>query len=450
MTSRRDKRRSINPAISVSQPRDFSSNQAPGMASRQGSLPIYSGSPSGHPQQLVFSTDSTSRTPSRSNSLQSSYSPSRHSGHDQTLSRTSEIHDDLQQDDTITIKSTLYMTSGPEGPDDLAATMGERTPAHSVEDVVVQRSSATLSPTDIYPFHSSRRTSLASNRSAHRSASNSRSVSPIHADVPHDVDSGTDTDADNGNENDNPRGESHDALPPALPPKDVKDPNVESDSPSTENMDEFDYLESFHNDTVDVSDDATESLSMERMSHATFIAPALPPIRFSLNPADFSDLLNSVGGLPPIKSLENVTKLTKQAQDNTPSTPPPTASSFHPHHLSKESKSDTTNLESGDVGAVVTNGTSSSLLTDIPNNVSDSESSSLSKVTGSRRSSSEADALILKLREALASAKERGTKQLKLDIDLVDSLMEIMESRNVQFERMKNKVDGMNVSSTKN
>ena len=35
-----------------------------------------------------------------------------------------------------------------------------------------------------------------------------------------------------------------------------------------------------------------------RATQMAYIAPALPPIRFSMNSADFSDLLNNVSGLP--------------------------------------------------------------------------------------------------------------------------------------------------------
>ncbi|KAJ4476842.1 hypothetical protein C8J55DRAFT_515881 [Lentinula edodes] len=75
---------------------------------------------------------------------------------------------------------------------------------------------------------------------------------------------------------------------------------------------------------------------------ATFIAPALPPIRFSLNAADFSDLFTSVGG--NMNSLKNFDTLATVAEnhtserklwDITPSTPPPSAASVQPNTMSQ-------------------------------------------------------------------------------------------------------------------
>jgi len=68
----------------------------------------------------------------------------------------------------------------------------------------------------------------------------------------------------------------------------------------------------------DASDDLSESSPVERTSHATFIAPALPPIRFSLNPTDFSELLSSVQG-NRFKSLDQVTTVLQESDG--PSTP---------------------------------------------------------------------------------------------------------------------------------
>ncbi|KAJ3713293.1 hypothetical protein C8R42DRAFT_684717 [Lentinula raphanica] len=72
---------------------------------------------------------------------------------------------------------------------------------------------------------------------------------------------------------------------------------------------------------------------------ATFIAPALPPIRFSLNAADFSDLFTSVGGqMNSLKNLDTVTEMhdaEKKSWDTTPSTPPPSAASVQPNAMSQ-------------------------------------------------------------------------------------------------------------------
>ncbi|KAL6300918.1 hypothetical protein BKA93DRAFT_828624 [Sparassis latifolia] len=48
-----------------------------------------------------------------------------------------------------------------------------------------------------------------------------------------------------------------------------------------------------------------ESSPVKRTSHATFIAPALPPIRIAMGGTDFSDLFKSVGGdVPKLDQLK--------------------------------------------------------------------------------------------------------------------------------------------------
>ncbi|KAH0828045.1 hypothetical protein J3R83DRAFT_3695 [Lanmaoa asiatica] len=119
-------------------------------------------------------------------------------------------------------------------------------------------------------------------------------TSPSHrADVPHGVESGTDTEAEssNGRKSDDDVNTPIDS-PPLLPPKSRPealrlniDSNVSAISPQ---------------------DGSDESSPVERTSIATFIAPALPPIRFSMSGADFSDFLRSVGGIPSLKSLDEI------------------------------------------------------------------------------------------------------------------------------------------------
>jgi hypothetical protein len=102
------------------------------------------------------------------------------------------------------------------------------------------------------------------------------------------------------------------SLPPAPPPKgndrlDVQSPAF-SEDPDASGISQQDAL-----------DDMSESSPVERTSHATFIAPALPPIRFSLNTADFAELLNSVQG--PLDEMATLLQ-----EPDRPSTPPKTSS----------------------------------------------------------------------------------------------------------------------------
>ncbi|OBZ70688.1 putative Rho-type GTPase-activating protein 3 [Grifola frondosa] len=114
-----------------------------------------------------------------------------------------------------------------------------------------------------------------------------------HVDVPHGIESGTDTEAES--EEAGSAGHSKQRLP-TLPPKD----EAERGNSRTPTL----WV-----DTIDISHDgrpdsewtseSPESSPVERTSIATFIAPALPPIRISMGGGDFSDLLKSmdIGGL---------------------------------------------------------------------------------------------------------------------------------------------------------
>jgi hypothetical protein len=129
--------------------------------------------------------------------------------------------------------------------------------------------------------------------------------------VPQGIDSDTDaeTDADR-------RPDSTYHAPPDLPPKDIKPPDAVHTSPTT--TVESDGLES-----REETEETEDGPSVERTSHSTYIAPALPPIRFSMNSADFSGLLSSVGGLSSIKKIEAVETSRRAFQADIPVTPPP-------------------------------------------------------------------------------------------------------------------------------
>ncbi|KAF8348074.1 hypothetical protein F5887DRAFT_629454 [Amanita rubescens] len=103
------------------------------------------------------------------------------------------------------------------------------------------------------------------------------------ADVPHgiesEIDTGTDvTSVDSMNS-------QKQVLPP---PKNTRD---------TSNTDASDIELDTSTTLYDSAANETESFPMTRAPHTAYIAPALPPIRFSMNSADFADLLTSVSGL---------------------------------------------------------------------------------------------------------------------------------------------------------
>ena len=121
-----------------------------------------------------------------------------------------------------------------------------------------------------------------------------RPTSPSHrVDVPRGVESGTDTEAESSN------GRGSDDIdntpldsPPRPPPKPRPQPLKLNLDPDVSAISQLDGSE--------------ESSPIEGTSIATFIAPALPPIRFSMSGADFSDFLKSVGGIPSLKSLDEI------------------------------------------------------------------------------------------------------------------------------------------------
>jgi hypothetical protein len=143
-----------------------------------------------------------------------------------------------------------------------------------------------------------------------RSTSRSRSISPRRADVPRSIDSGWDTEeSDVGNK-------STDSERPPLPHKRVKDGKRPTELKlTTDNIDsEHSFLDSEEN-----SDVSEGSAVEERMSHTTFIAPALPPIRFSMTGNDFSDLLGAGGS--SLKNLERLAKLSEDRDEATEALP---------------------------------------------------------------------------------------------------------------------------------
>ncbi|KII92259.1 hypothetical protein PLICRDRAFT_37049 [Plicaturopsis crispa FD-325 SS-3] len=171
---------------------------------------------------------------------------------------------------------------------------------------------------------------LSKERPRANSASRSRPTSPTSpahwADVPHSIESGTDTEA----EGDSGHGKSIDShsrsdsdSPPAPPPKEAKQKARRPSELQLESNEHADTSYMSRKSSVSSESDASDdSPAMERTSVATFIAPALPPIRFSMNSNDFGDLLKSVGGLPSLKSLDQLAKI---SEGMVPATPPPTA-----------------------------------------------------------------------------------------------------------------------------
>ncbi|PFH46386.1 hypothetical protein AMATHDRAFT_7881 [Amanita thiersii Skay4041] len=135
-----------------------------------------------------------------------------------------------------------------------------------------------------------RRASFTDSSGAHLAhVRDSRSFSPsCYADVPHGIESETDNEA---------HGNSVTV--------DLSDPLLVL--PASQGSGEYQYFKHYEPDVSISPDSASEEIELPPLgqaSHAAYIAPALPPIRFSMNSADFSELFNSMPGLSPLKSHE--------------------------------------------------------------------------------------------------------------------------------------------------
>ncbi|PPR07370.1 hypothetical protein CVT26_013686 [Gymnopilus dilepis] len=398
-TSRNDKRRSINPALSLSPFRDMSLAPPTAMPARQAS----------------------------------------------PLTQEHTSLDDESADNTIVMSPPTMLV-------ELDATVASSSRSSlEVRDYHnpdrAEHSSVTLSP------GGPRRVSSASTRSAE---TNHSGRSSSRADVPRSVESGTDTEPEN--DIDSPTSGDQDALPPVPPPKDSDNPR--NLKPTYGDI-ELDASEAVN--TNEMSEDLGESLAVERTSHTTFIAPALPPIRFSMNPGDFSELLNSVGGLPSLRSLDNLAKLTRESQ-GVPSTPPPTASSIRPPSDTQVAEefldpSETNYSKHNTISHAVSmssrslqelNSEDSDILESQPpdsGNPSSPVNAPRSSAPTLRRTLSDSDTVIVKLRETLSNAKVQGTRYLKVDLSFVEAIVDALESREADYAQLKNRVDGMNRES---
>ncbi|KAF9051044.1 RhoGAP-domain-containing protein [Hymenopellis radicata] len=292
-----------------------------------------------------------------------------------------------------------------------------------------------------------------------RTRSSSASRAPSRADVPHSVESSTDTEDESSHQ----RSESNSSLPPAVPPKLERASLSAVQSPS-------DTLppSTILSPTSDLeakpligSDNEMESSPVEQTSHSTFIAPALPPIRFSMNTADFSDLLSSVGGIDALKSLDHLSNITerRETDGDVPPTPPPSANvrvtgtpssdvTVFPSSISgdygKDSEDSETNQDSSSVDT-----RSESSHTTLP------ESEHGGRITLTEPDSGipstirpdNPDFVLLRLQEALTDARDRGAQQLKLDRGFVEAIVKSMNTRKGDLLELKGKFDGIKRTS---
>ncbi|KAI0675177.1 RhoGAP-domain-containing protein [Trametes maxima] len=318
--------------------------------------------------------------------------------------------------------------------------------------------------------------------------------SPSHfVDVPHGIESGTDTEAEseeNGAPSTRSSEDSHD-RPPSLPPKEyfpqgqggqTQGQGTGARRPPDLRVEVSPRGPSPHfggTETEDNSADEAESSPVERTSHSTFIAPALPPIRISMGGADFSDLIRTMSGVPKgaerIKDLDLT--LTPPDSAGQPATP----------------RSDITVLGFGDVTTVPEEGAAKRPQGGVDRSGATSPASSsgheyASSQEGSRRSNERErargdppssvprrregangsvnghgkngaaritvtapadgiESVRHRLQEAADAAAERGVTQVALDAALVQAILGLLEKQQSDYHDLRRNLDGMKRAS---
>jgi hypothetical protein len=343
--------------------------------------------------------------------------------------------------------------------------INERSDSHSVR--------SQKSWDEVVGFREHRLSSNSSSRGS-RPASGSRSrptSDSRRADVPHSIESGTDTEGER-EESERESGESVDAHSGEAKAKSELDLGEDNEG------DVDSAPDSSKNIQVDNLDDLEESeVPVESTSVATFIAPALPPIRFSLTSADFSEMLKNVGGMPSLKALDQLAKLAEEG-DGIPTTPLPTAAlpltpcsdatvtddAIRPLPVPRSKtlrKLPPTGRSDGRPSIESTrapptafgqsrrhdNEGSRGQSSNPPHHgwpsTSSASHTTASDSSGARQLTTESsDLVVRRLQEAYADATERGAQQLKLDKGFVEAILTAFEQRQKAFDQLKVKYDG--------
>ncbi|KAG5642442.1 hypothetical protein DXG03_002789 [Asterophora parasitica] len=346
-TSRRDKRRSINPGLTLSDfnPLSVSQPSQPALsphstrfnADRAPTPPTPGGRESPHstlsPLREQFHPRSPSSAPTSNGSSRLSVSSiasiSYYEGYETSQPSSPSRSSDQDQTVVVTAPSTITVGSVPQ-----SKVRKPLSPIINPKAGGPQGGDARLSigPNDLMAlrhqrsFDDRRRPGSrpTSGSSLNRPLQRSRSVSPAYrADVPHSVESEAD---DSDPDDHEQRSAARESLPPVPPPKEAKDLPWSRDKERDASL----AVDAHALDSG--SEDLSESSPVTRTSHSTYIAPALPPIRISMSSADFSELFKSVGGFPSRKSLDRLSKIAERQGALAALTPPSTsvAAAFTP------------------------------------------------------------------------------------------------------------------------
>ncbi|KAL0575599.1 Rho-type gtpase-activating protein [Marasmius crinis-equi] len=470
VTSKAEKRRSINPGLVLNNLKaQFDSSAAPS------SLSPSSASFAGK-QHTPFQT------------------PTTQNGHDHSRAQSpyrdrfySEGH--VRPDSRSSTSSLPHNTDGSRmrsvspsvpGPDDQTIVLRPPLRTYSSESRSAHRTSLTptQSQTSNEDSRPGSRQRLSITSTSSRSASRSRPSSRV--DVPQGIESSTESE----NENETRDRELRNSVPPVPPPKEGSSRAISDDSSSDvhpladllslksdEQELELDQEQESSALSQPDSDETSESSPVEQTSHATFIAPALPPIRFSLNAADFSDLFTSVSGLPPLQQLAHLSSVSEQKlerDDRTPMTPPPSARTTQ--STGEKGLEDSTSLlermahmnnsglgpgrgrasSDGQAGPLKKSNSSSSqvsLSTTLGSDATQITVSPPGDANDKADKQDTGDLVLVRLQEVLSDAKERGAQQLKFDRSFVEAIHKAMLSRKADYSELKGNLDGIKRAS---
>ncbi|KAG1900574.1 RhoGAP-domain-containing protein [Suillus fuscotomentosus] len=496
VTSRSDKRRSINPGLALdynnfARPSTSAGLSPPEQMIRSQTLPANrSDSPvAPSPSKSFFFDSFPSRRGSNISLLRDSASgstiyhsppPSPAPGHLENGRATpdgrmrSMSHDPLQpQSASLYARSTTQSRRLSPNLEKISIRSDLQNHARSsTNGLHTQHVDGRLSPSG----HSSERTLRMDNAPSGSISDRTGAVtptSPCHrADVPHSIESGTDTDA----EGDGSRKSSDDSPSPTTPAPPVPPKEHRAKARANELKLDIDPDASAMSHMDSHSD---ESSPVERTSVATFIAPALlPPIRFSMTGSDFSDFLRSVGGMPSLKSLDQIAEGDDSRKDESLPSPaaisvangksrnsgsaandkdrlerviPTTSRQPHDHQRDPSNCSQSLDAETKDRSSPESHYPSlhghEARHERLASNASlDSNARivvTLPDSTISMPVSSDSyDLVIRRLHEVLDDASEHGYQQLKLDKNFIGAIITSMKQRRIEYEELKYKYDG--------
>ncbi|EIN11622.1 RhoGAP-domain-containing protein [Punctularia strigosozonata HHB-11173 SS5] len=311
---------------------------------------------------------------------------------------------------------------------------------------------------------------------SHRSASSRASNRSAPKDLPRGVESGTDTD----NEHDD--GDDDD-VPPAPPPKSAPRTDALTLDTSALSLD-LDLDASLAGDSSGLlsggdqsqTSSAGSSSPVERTSHATYIAPALPPIRFSMSGTDFSEWAKNVGSSGG-KLAEQLGRLTEE-ESIAPDGAPVNGGGGHKPQGSVSSLASMIGgaISLPEVDKTPTKRTHATRTAAAPS-AARSRSSSEAHVgsepaaaiapSGLGRAASlsaritvtapepqsedeapdPTDVVTRRLKEIVADAREKGLPNARIEVPFLQALLDALVQRETEYASLKSRVEGMKRAS---